>query len=242
MYYDDKEVYEMEFTVEARQMAEDKLKVIMAGMALSEKDRAEVEKELRSSIYTRAEAKASAKGSTTVTAEDVKEALAEERAPGEIAACYARSYAPGLPRAGFWPRLAAYIIDSVVIGVAIFLAVLPVMFLAWLSELSDSSPVINVFLILAFLTTGLFILGISLCYFIVLEGRYGKTIGKYLLGLTVLRTGGSRIGYKDALLRNIPKYIRNLLIIDVLIMLLFFYSEKQRGFDRVADTMVVHLR
>ncbi len=232
----------MEFTNEARQMVEDQLNAIMGRITLYEKDRAEVEKELRSSFYLRAEAKASAKGSTTVTAEDVKEAFVEERAPGDIAACYVRSYAPDLPRAGFWPRLAAYIIDSIVIALAIFTAVLPIIFLAWLSVLSDNNPIINALLILTGLTLGLVILGITLCYFIVLEGRFGKTIGKYLMGLTVLKTNGERIGYKNALLRNIPKYIRNFLIIDVLIMLIFFNKEKQRGFDKVADTMVVHLR
>ncbi len=232
----------MEFTSEARQAVEDQLKAIMGRMTLSGEDRAEVEKELRSSIYTRAEARASARGSMTVSAEDVKEASAGERAPGEIAACYARSYAPGLPRAGFWPRLAAYIIDSFVIGAAIFTAILPVIFLGWLTDLTKHNPFITAMLVFTAVAFILAVLGVTICYFTVLEGRFGKTVGKYVMGLSVLKTSGERIGYKDALLRNIPKYIRNLLIIDVLIMLLFFNKEKQRGFDRVADTMVVHLR
>jgi uncharacterized RDD family membrane protein YckC len=232
----------MEFTDEARQMVEDRLKAILERVTLSGKDRAEIEKELRSSIYLRAEAKASARGSTTVTAEDVKEALAEERAPEDIAACYTRSYAPDLPHAGFWPRLAAYIIDSIAIGMAIFTVAMPVIFLAWLSELLDNARVINALVILIALTLAIVIIGIVLCYYIVLEGRFGKTIGKYIMGLTVLKSNGSRIGYREALLRNIPKYVRNFLIIDVLIMLIFFNKEKQRGFDKIADTIVVHLR
>jgi uncharacterized RDD family membrane protein YckC len=78
-------------------------------------------------------------------------------------------------------------------------------------------------------------------YYIVLEGHFGYTIGKYLLGLRVLRTDGTKIGYKEALLRNISKYINNLIIIDALIMLIFFNKEKQRGFDKIANTMVVHV-
>ena len=232
----------MEFTSEARQMVEEQLKAIMGRMTLSEKDRAEVEKELRSSIYTRAEAKASARGATTVTAEDVKGASAEERTPGEIAACYARSYVPDLPRAGFWYRLAAYIIDSLVMGVGILIAISPFIFLAILASLADENAFLNALMVLSGLTLGLVALVIGLCYYIVLEGRYGKTVGKYVMGLTVLKTNGSRIGYKEAFLRSIPKYVRNLLIIDVLIMLIFFGKEKQRGFDKVADTMVVHLK
>jgi uncharacterized RDD family membrane protein YckC len=232
----------MEFSSEARQMVEDKLKAIMGGMTLSEKDRAEVEKELRSSIYLRAEAKASGKGSTAVTADDVKEAFAEDRAPADIAACYTRSYAADLPRAGFWPRLAAYIIDSLAIGFSIALAIMPIIFFALISELFNHNRMYAATLILMSFTAGLIILGVTLCYFIVLEGRYGKTIGKYVMGLTVLKTNGERIGYKEALIRNIPKYFRNFLIIDVLIMLIFFNKEKQRAFDKAADTMVVQLR
>lgn len=232
----------MEFTSEARQMAEDKLKVIMAGMTLSGKDRAEIEKELRSSIYTRAEAKASARGSNVVSVEDVDQAVAEERTPGEIAVCYTRSYAPGLVRAGFWYRLAAYIINSVSIAAAVVIAMVPVVFLAWMTELSNHNPLMTAITVASTVALVLILVGVSLCYFIVLEGRFGKAIGKYLLGLTVLKTNGERIGYKEALLRNIPKYVRNFLIIDVLIMLIFFNKEKQRGFVRVADTMVVHLR
>jgi uncharacterized RDD family membrane protein YckC len=231
----------MEFSSEARQMVEDKLKAIMGGMTLSEKDRAEVEKELRSSIYLRAEAKASGRGSTAVTADDVKEALAEDRAPADIAACYTRSYAADLPRAGFWPRLAAYIIDSIVIAFSIALAVVPIVFIALLSELFDSKMMTMTMLLMVFIV-GLTMICITLGYFIVLEGRYGKTIGKYVMGLTVLRTNGGRMGYREALIRNIPKYVRNFLIIDVLIMLVFFNKEKQRAFDKAADTMVVHMR
>jgi uncharacterized RDD family membrane protein YckC len=242
MYQTDREGYDMEFTDEARQMVEDRLKAIMGRMTLSEKDRAEIEKELRSSIYLRAEAKASARGPTTVTDEDVKEALAEERAPEDIAACYTRSYAPDLPHAGFWPRLVAYIIDSIAIGMAIFIVAMPVIFLAWLSELLDNATIMNALVILMALTMAIVIIGIILCYYIVLEGRFGKTIGKFIMGLTVLKTNGSRIGYREALLRNIPKYVRNFLIIDTLIMLIFFNKEKQRGFDKIADTIVVHLR
>ena len=75
-----------------------------------------------------------------------------------------------------------------------------------------------------------------------LEGHFGYTIGKYLLGLRVLRTNGTKIGYKEALLRNLAKYNNYLIVIDTLIMLIFFNKEKQRGSDRIADTMVVYAR
>ncbi len=67
-----------------------------------------------------------------------------------------------------------------------------------------------------------------------------STIGKYILGLKVLKESGTKIGYREAILRNIPKYVGNFIIVDALIMLVFFNKDKQRAFDKVADTIVVH--
>jgi uncharacterized RDD family membrane protein YckC len=79
-------------------------------------------------------------------------------------------------------------------------------------------------------------------YYFVIEGRFGRTPGKALLGLRVLKTDGTKIGYKEAILRNLSKYNNVLIVIDVLIMLFFFNREKQRGCDRIADTIVVHTK
>ncbi len=230
----------MEFTDDARRVAEDKIKAITGRIALTEKDRAEVEKELRSSIYARAEARAVEKGSTVVAVEDIEEVCKDERSPGDIATCYSRSYSSGLKRAGFWSRLAAYIIDIVVIALAVITAIVPFVLIAWLMESFSMKSI--ALLVILWISLVLVVLGITLFYLIILEGRFGKTIGKYMMGLMVLKTNGERIGYKEALIRNISKYFRTPLIIDVILMLLFFYKDRQRAFDRVADTMVVHLR
>jgi uncharacterized RDD family membrane protein YckC len=82
--------------------------------------------------------------------------------------------------------------------------------------------------------------GYVICYNILLEGYFGRTIGKYIMRLKVLKTDGTKIGYREAILRNIPKYVGNFIFIDALIMVLFFREEKQRAFDKVADTIVIH--
>lgn len=224
-------------------MIEDQLKVIMGRMTLSGKDRDEVEKELRSSFYAKAEAKAAERGSAEVTVDDVKKAIDEERPADDIAASYTASYTANLPRAGFWPRLVAYIIDQVLVAVAIAVMAIPALvLLVILGSAFDHHIWVAAPLFMLCVAIGVAALCIALGYVVVFEGRFGKTVGKYLMGLTVLRTNGERIGYREALLRNIPKFIKNFIILDALIMLIFFSKEKQRGFDRVADTMVVHLR
>ncbi len=46
----------------------------------------------------------------------------------------------------------------------------------------------------------------------------------------------------ESIIRNIPKVVGNsvFLVIDVLLMILVFNKEKQRGFDKIARTIVVH--
>lgn len=241
----------MEFNEGAKSDIEKNLKEITNNINLDEKDRTDIEKELRSTYYEAAEAAAKARGSNTVTVDDVKTARADMCSPKVTAESYMKSYASTLSRAGFWPRLVAFIIDNIVIGATVLILVLPMLLLMVLLNVPfSSSPgytwnpspmALAVFIPVALITVVSVVI-VALGYYIVLEGHFGYTLGKYLLGLRVLKTDGARIGYKEALLRNLSKYINNLIVIDTLIMLIFFNKEKQRGFDKIANTMVVHVR
>jgi uncharacterized RDD family membrane protein YckC len=232
----------MEFTLGAKSLIEKNIKSIMEKMTLSQKDRADVEKELRSNLFEGSEAAAKVRGSNIVAEEDVLKAIGEEGTPEEIAAAYMGSYAGSLKRAGFWWRSAAYIIDMIIAGITIGILSLPFLALNFLFQTHDTPFYIAAIVVLMNLAIGLIVLGVLISYLVILEGRYGMTVGKYLLGLKVLKVDGSAIDYKDALLRNIPKFFGNFIIIDALIMVIFFNKEKQRGFDKVANTIVVHTR
>jgi uncharacterized RDD family membrane protein YckC len=232
----------MEFTQGAKDLIEKNLHEITEYMTLVEKDRADVEKELRSSFYEGSEAKARERSSAIVSEEDVRKAIGDEGTPQEIAAAYMKSYSGGLKRAGFWWRSAAYIIDGAILGIIIFILASPFILVSMWSETINQTSWIIGFIILVNLAIGLIALGIIFCYTVIFEGRWGRTPGKYILGLKVLKVDGMPIGYKEALLRNIPKFFGNFIIIDALIMVIFFNKEKQRAFDKVADTIVVHTR
>jgi len=232
----------MEFTQGAKDLIEKNLYEIMEYMTLAGKDRADVEKELRSGFYEGSEAKARERGASTVSEEDVRSAIGEEGTPKEIAATYMRSYAGGLKRAGFWWRAAAYIIDGIILAVIILFLASPFFLINMWADTVNQTPWLTGLVVLSNLAIGIITLGIIFCYTVVFEGRWGQTPGKYLLGLKVIKVDGTPIGFKEALLRNIPKYISNFIIIDALIMVIFFGKEKQRGFDKVADTIVVHLK
>jgi uncharacterized RDD family membrane protein YckC len=83
---------------------------------------------------------------------------------------------------------------------------------------------------LAFFATAV---GFVVCYTIVLEGHFGQTLGKYVMGLKVLKADGTKIGYREAILRNIPKYVGNFIVIDALIMLVFFNQDSSGHWIRL---------
>lgn len=239
----------MDFTEDAKREIEKNLNEIIKNVSLDEKDRTDIEKELRSSYYEVAENAAGSRGADAVTVEDVNVAKAGMGSPREIADSFMGSYAVNLRRAGFWSRLAAFIIDNVVMAVVMLIMIMPlvILFLPVSATLGNTGNAGQNLLTLAALIAMMIIVAISIIvfvlgYYIVLEGHFGYTPGKYVMGLRVLKADGTKIGYKESFLRNLPKYFDNLIIIDVLIMLVFFSKEKQRGFDRIANTMVIHVK
>lgn len=231
----------MEFTQGAKDLIEKNIRSIMEKMTLGDKDRPDVEKELRSGFFEGAETKARERGATAVAEEDARGALADEGTPEEIAREYMDSYAGGLRRAGFWWRALAYIIDMLIVGVTICILASPFILLNFVFENAGSGWVVAAVLLMN-LAIWLICIGVTLCYVVILEGRYGRTPGKYFAGLKVLKEDGTPIDYKDSLLRNVPKFFGNFILIDALIMVVFFRRQRQRGFDKVANTIVVHIK
>jgi uncharacterized RDD family membrane protein YckC len=83
---------------------------------------------------------------------------------------------------------------------------------------------------------------IELSYFVILEWRFGGTLGKLLLGVRVVNAGGGRVTPKQALLRNLLRavdafpyfvpYITGLILVAG-------DGRKRRLGDKVANTVVV---
>lgn len=80
---------------------------------------------------------------------------------------------------------------------------------------------------------------VMLGYGTVLEGAYGKTLGKMLLGIRVVGATGEDIGFGGAFLRNIPAVFGGWLTWIVGIAAIAIDDRNQRLFDQVADTYVV---
>jgi uncharacterized RDD family membrane protein YckC len=55
----------------------------------------------------------------------------------------------------------------------------------------------------------------------------------------VLRADGNKAGYKEAMLRTIPKLFIMAIVADAILMVLYHGKDKQRIFDRIAGTIVI---
>jgi uncharacterized RDD family membrane protein YckC len=159
--------------------------------------------------------------------------------PAELAVAFMSEFP--FHYAGFWSRAAAAILDMLVIfigggmlaglgvGIANMVPDRPAEPILWQDLYAGA-------LILLAAGAAFGVLGLILGYFPLLEGRFGTTFGKRLLGLRVLKENGLPIGYKEAFLRRLSFYFE-FWPVDALFV--FFTEKRQRAMDIVASTIVV---
>lgn len=136
-------------------------------------------------------------------------------------------------------RIAAYLVDAVILsllGGIIFV-------------ISLASGILSIFISNVPLTQAIFV-GLSIfaalsmtlgtLYWTLLEGKFGGTPGKRLLGLRVTKENGERIGLHEAFFRNAPKFFSGLeLVLVVEVLFLLGTKKHQRLFDKIAETVVI---
>lgn len=123
-----------------------------------------------------------------------------------------------------WPRVGAFFIDTILIG------------LIWGTAILAGAALGDIgFLVLAFVG-----LVATLVYGFLLEGLYGYTPGKYLLGLVVIKSDGSNCTIGASILRNLLWIVDALPTFNLIAMVLILLTDdNQRVGDLVADTVVV---
>ncbi len=152
---------------------------------------------------------------------------------------------------GFWMRLAAYLIDGVIIGIANFIVMAIIAsavfgsVAGYLDKLmSYSSPdyqFIGTMLGSFLLFYGLSCLAsmvINAAYYTIAIGKWGKTIGKAALGLKVLNADGSRVSYARAFGRYWARLL-NSFTLDIGYIVIAFTDKKQGIHDFICNTIVI---
>jgi uncharacterized RDD family membrane protein YckC len=146
-------------------------------------------------------------------------------------ASLAESYLSAVPLVSvpFGPRAVAKGIDVL----AVVLAVAPVAWLLSSLVVWEMVPAIVIWVVLV---------GGSLLfapYTIVSEWAWGQTLGKRLLDMRVVRESGTRIGFGQAIVRQLPMFFQ-VYLLDALFAL--FTANGQRAFELLSKTRVVRAR
>jgi len=140
--------------------------------------------------------------------------------------------------AGLGSRFLALLIDGLLLS-AVFFPTTRIVKGVWIMAPSDhlwrvgwlvSDPLCMIFLMVIFI------------YFAVLEGVFGRTVGKWFLGLQVVRKDAANPGLLRAVLRNLLRLVDALPVFSILgVVLIIVSPEKARVGDLVAGTRVVKI-
>ncbi len=141
----------------------------------------------------------------------------------------------GLHYAGFWIRAGAWILDSIILGLAITMPVFFVIFLvASAAGSKDASylPFVNLLVQLVAIVA-------RFAYFIFFVGKYGATPGKMICRIKIVDASGATIGYGRATGRIFAQVLSGL-ICGVGYIMAGFDEEKRALHDRICNTRVVY--
>ncbi len=133
-------------------------------------------------------------------------------------------------------RILSFIIDSLIIlGISLF-AVLGFILSIYMSIGKDFMTILFAFIVP--------LISVPIImhpfYFLFFEGRYnGQTYGKKILKIKVVRTDGSKIGFKESVIRNLVRMIEALTLYIISVVLIMKSHEGQRLGDIAAKTIVV---
>jgi len=140
------------------------------------------------------------------------------------------------PKAGFWMRLVAALIDAFLVfwlqfGLGILLVI---------AGITSAGRVEGTAGTLALLVQ-LFTYTIGIVYYVVFTGHGGQTPGKMALRIRVIRRDGQAVSYGRAFFRELPCKFISAVIFGIGYLMVAFDDQKQGLHDRMADTYVIKL-
>ena len=155
-----------------------------------------------------------------------------------------------LEAVGFWPRLGAYLIDGLVLYLLFFAAwgSLSKM-MNWhepdyqrlkFKTLSEAVLILAPVLKEMLVQTAVFYVW-KIIYDTSLNGRFGATVGKMIIGARIVRLDDSRIGYGTAFVRSLGTIVSDM-IFYAGYLFVAFRDDKRALHDLLAGTRVVFSR
>jgi len=144
--------------------------------------------------------------------------------------------------AGFWIRLAAYIVDGIMLSLVIFIIVVVSGSYVESGSGGPNQPIVPVAAEASTTSRAVIAVGIVLpiVYAIGFWTWRGQTPGKMLVGIKIVRTDGYPVGFAKSILRFLG-YIVSTLVLFLGYLWIAFNPEKQGFHDKIASTYVVKL-
>lgn len=137
--------------------------------------------------------------------------------------------------AGFWMRVAAYILDSLIMSVVFVPLGIVIGVLMVGGGVDENSPIMS---LVNLGTNGISILAGWLYYGFMESSSWQGTIGKRVLGLRVTDMNGSRISFGRASGRYFGKILSGMICLIGFLMVVF--TEKKQGLhDLLAGTLIL---
>lgn len=138
-------------------------------------------------------------------------------------------------KAGFFPRLAAYLTDCLLMGMVLLIIKVPVAFL----ELAYPDAFIFGNVLFNFDIFDIIFYLITVFYFTLCTSIVGTTIGKRLFNLAVTDKDGNKLTFLNALYREtVGKYLSNFFYFGYIMI---FIDKDHRAFhDYLCDSLVIY--
>jgi uncharacterized RDD family membrane protein YckC len=143
--------------------------------------------------------------------------------------------------AGFWIRFVAYIIDTVILTVALSVISVPVGLLIGGSAAFSDPTHLSGFMLLITLGYLLVTVGLTFFYQAYFVSKRGGTPGKLILGLRVIHPDGSLLTMGQAFGRSLG-YMVDVVILYIGFLMIAFDEQKRGLHDRIVDSRVIYAR
>ncbi len=144
-------------------------------------------------------------------------------------------------KAGFWQRFLALLIDILIIKiVAIILGYVTDELLTYALEVTKTLSRENVNLVVGGVIYFIFV-SLPFFYFTISTWKYGKTMGKHLIGIKVIDRNGKIPDLSTSLKREVFGKILSGLLLGIGFLIVIFDKEKQALHDKIASTYVVNI-
>ena len=148
---------------------------------------------------------------------------------------------------GFWVRLGAFILDSIILRVTFELITLPWRekfevlqkgFDPTVMQMSQEKMMELGLLSMTYLSI---YLAVSISYYVLMNGRFGATVGKLVVGAKIVNEDGSRLGYTRALIRYVGEWA-SFVTLGIGYVMIGFRNDKRGLHDLIARTRVIYRR